>query len=171
MDEFAQLSRENFEVFQRYGDCAGGPDPKHRAIAVHTSPGSEPTTYVERDLRLDHLPKFFGARPTVAQNTAEAGVGVEAGAQRAASLKLVVIDSTLESWSNFSSSLLTKIPWRVGKQFARALKIIFQCIQLVLVQVGKEIVLVLKSLCVECSSHLEKPRITRHLIEGSERRR
>ncbi|KAI1396786.1 hypothetical protein F4819DRAFT_474176 [Hypoxylon fuscum] len=94
MDEFAQLSRENFEVFQRYGDALG-PDPKHRAIAICASP-SAPPTYVEKDLKLDQLPKFFEN-----QNAHAAGVA------QAASLKLVVMDSRLESWSNFSASLRT----------------------------------------------------------------
>ncbi|KAI1770950.1 glycoside hydrolase family 31 protein [Hypoxylon cercidicola] len=102
MDEFAQLSRENFEVFQRYGDAIG-PDPKHRAIAVHASPDA-PTTYVEKDLELDHLLKFFGARPSSNGIAPDENGG---GGARAASLKLVVIDSRLESWSNPSPSLWT----------------------------------------------------------------
>ncbi|KAI1411988.1 glycoside hydrolase family 31 protein [Hypoxylon sp. FL1857] len=91
-----KLSRENFEVFQRYGDASLGPDPKHRAIAVYASPGA-PTTYVEKDLKLGHLPKFFKSRPS-------SGHRVDTAA-RAASLKMVVVDSRLESWSNPLPSL------------------------------------------------------------------
>lgn len=101
MDEFAQLSRENFEVFQRYGDAIG-PDPKHRAIAVYVEPDA-PTTYVEKDLKLDQLPKFFRARPSSSILKAEKA---ESGSQ-AASLKMVVLDSRLESWSNSYPSLWT----------------------------------------------------------------
>ncbi|KAI1459729.1 hypothetical protein F4805DRAFT_51584 [Annulohypoxylon moriforme] len=100
MDEFAQLSRENFEVFQRYGDASLGPDPRHRAIAIYASPGAQ-TAYIEEDIKLDNLPKFFKSRSS-------SGRSVHQGAKAAppvASLKLVVIDSRLESWSSFSSSL------------------------------------------------------------------
>ncbi|KAI1210173.1 uncharacterized protein F4807DRAFT_460005 [Annulohypoxylon truncatum] len=100
MDEFAQLSRENFEVFQRYGDASLGPDPKHRAIAIYVSPNA-PTTYIEKDLNLESLPKFFKARPS-SGNIAPQGTRATPSA---ASLKLIVIDSKLESWSSFSSSL------------------------------------------------------------------
>ncbi|XXH01977.1 hypothetical protein Hte_008341 [Hypoxylon texense] len=108
MDEFAQLSRENFEVFQRYGDAIG-PDPRHRAIAVYAAPGA-PTTYVEEDLQLEYLPAFFEARPSGGGGGGTApnvGAGGEGTTQAAASLKLVVLDSRLESWSNSFSSLWT----------------------------------------------------------------
>ncbi|KAL7619684.1 hypothetical protein AAE478_010226 [Parahypoxylon ruwenzoriense] len=98
MDEFAHLSRENFEVFQRYGDPAG-PDPRHRTIAVCASPAAQ-TTYAEKDLKFDSLPVFFKSRSTPSGHS-KAGW--------AASLKLVVIDSRLESWSNsFPSLWVTK---------------------------------------------------------------
>ncbi|KAI1372191.1 hypothetical protein F4677DRAFT_433265 [Hypoxylon crocopeplum] len=100
MDEFAQLSRENFEVFQRYGDAALGPDPNHRAIAVYASPGA-PTTYVEKSLKLEQLPQFFRTSPSSGAKARAA----EVPAAQPASLKLVVISSRLESWSNPLSSL------------------------------------------------------------------
>lgn len=100
MDELAQLSRENFEVFQRYGDAIGPHPhlhPRHRTIAIHgtAAPGA-PTTYVEKDLIPNHLPKFF---------TTQSCNGSSATATMSPALKLVIIDSRLESWSNFSSSL------------------------------------------------------------------
>ncbi|KAI1758883.1 hypothetical protein GGR53DRAFT_197284 [Hypoxylon sp. FL1150] len=110
MDEFAQLSRENFEVFQRYGDAIG-PDPRHRAIAVYAEPDA-PTTYVEKDLKLDQLPKFFRSHPTSSGSSSTGGSDgstarkAESGA-RTASLKMVVLDSRLESWSNSYPSLWT----------------------------------------------------------------
>ncbi|KAI5863805.1 glycoside hydrolase family 31 protein [Durotheca rogersii] len=92
------LSRENFEVFQRYGDPVGS-DPRHRTVTIYASPDAQ-TTYVERDLKLDSLPSFFRPRPS---SGAPRGVG------SAASLKLVVVDSMQESWSNSYRSLwLTK---------------------------------------------------------------
>ncbi|KAI1137728.1 hypothetical protein F5Y05DRAFT_60314 [Hypoxylon sp. FL0543] len=96
MDEFAQLSRENFEVFQRYSDASLGPDPKHKAIAIYASPAAL-TAYVEKDLKLDHLPRFFRSRP--------GGGHRDDTSARAASLKMVVVDSRLESWSNPLPSL------------------------------------------------------------------
>ncbi|KAI0382486.1 hypothetical protein F5Y04DRAFT_46888 [Hypomontagnella monticulosa] len=104
MDEFAQLSRENFEVFQRYGDAGLGPDPQHRAIAVYASP-TAPTAYVEKDLKLEHLPKFFRNRSGSTDSNSRKSSTTTATAPRVASLKLVVIDSRLESWSNFFPSL------------------------------------------------------------------
>ncbi|KAI1804454.1 glycoside hydrolase family 31 protein [Daldinia bambusicola] len=101
--EFAQLARENFEVFQRYGDAALGSDPKLRAISVHVSP-QEPTTYVEKELKLSHLPKFFRGQPRSENSHKSATV-----TPPAASIKLVVIDSRLESWSTpFPSLWVTK---------------------------------------------------------------
>ncbi|KAI1100756.1 hypothetical protein F4804DRAFT_34187 [Jackrogersella minutella] len=95
MDDFAQLSRENFEVFQRYSyDASLGPESKHRAVAIYAVPAS-PATYVEEDLKVDHLPGFFRARPSGGGNSHRDG----------ASLKLIVIESRLESWSSFTSSL------------------------------------------------------------------
>ncbi|KAH9983884.1 hypothetical protein F4779DRAFT_632557 [Xylariaceae sp. FL0662B] len=95
MDEFAHLSRENFEVFQRYNDTTG-PDPKYRSIVIFASPDA-PTTYIEKDLDLDDLLGFFKARPALEkESTAAAG---------AASLKMVAVDSRLESWSNFFTTL------------------------------------------------------------------
>ncbi|KAI1082464.1 hypothetical protein F5B20DRAFT_531382 [Whalleya microplaca] len=91
MEEFAQLSRENFEVLQRYNDTVG-PDPKYRSIAILASPDA-PTAYIEKDLDIEHLPYFFKAHPALKN------------AGRAASLKVVVIDSRLESWSNFFPTL------------------------------------------------------------------
>ncbi|KAF3059770.1 hypothetical protein GL218_04793 [Daldinia childiae] len=103
MEEFAQLARENFEVFQRYGDTALGPDPKLRAIAVYSSPPG-PTTYIEKDLKLGHLPKFFRERPISGDSHKSATT-----TPPPASLKLVVIDSRLESWSTpFPSLWVTK---------------------------------------------------------------
>ncbi|KAI0179749.1 hypothetical protein GGR52DRAFT_211274 [Hypoxylon sp. FL1284] len=115
MDEFAQLSRENFEVFQRYGDAVE-PDPRHRTITVHapsSSAGDDdlgaPATYVEEDLRLDQLAQFF--EPASSSGGVGSGnppgAGGEGGAAPEASLKLVVIDSQLQSWSNFFPSLWT----------------------------------------------------------------
>ncbi|KAI1464834.1 glycoside hydrolase family 31 protein [Daldinia caldariorum] len=103
MDEFAQLARENFEVFQRYGDVALGSDPKLRVISMCASP-QEPITYDEKDLKLSHLPKFFRGRPG-SENSHKSATA----APPAASLKLVVIDSRLESWSTpFPSLWVTK---------------------------------------------------------------
>ncbi|KAI8962110.1 glycoside hydrolase family 31 protein [Daldinia sp. FL1419] len=103
MDEFTQLARENFEVFQRYGDAALGPDPKLRVIAVYASP-PEPTTYVEKDLKLSHLPGFFRGQP-ISDDARKSAIS----APPAASLKLIVIDSRLESWSTpFPSLWVTK---------------------------------------------------------------
>ncbi|KAI1660408.1 glycoside hydrolase family 31 protein [Daldinia decipiens] len=103
--EFAQLARENFEVFQRYGDTALGPDPKLRAIAVYSSP-SGPTTYIEKDLKLGHLSKFFRERPINGDPRKSAATTPP---PPPASLKLVVVDSRLESWSTpFPSLWVTK---------------------------------------------------------------
>ncbi|OTB00626.1 hypothetical protein M426DRAFT_234554 [Hypoxylon sp. CI-4A] len=95
MDEFAQLSRENFEVFQRYGDASLGPDPEFRTISVCASHNA-PTSYVDKELKLGHLNRFFRGQPS-------GGGGVAAA--RAASLNMVVIDSRLESWSQPNPSL------------------------------------------------------------------
>ncbi|KAI1088891.1 hypothetical protein F5B19DRAFT_404421 [Rostrohypoxylon terebratum] len=101
MDEFAQFSRENFKVFQRYGDASLGPDPKHRTIAIYMSP-TAPTTYVDKDdIKLDKLPEFFRTRPGNG-NSPRQGIKT---APQAASLKLAVIDSRLESLSDPNSSL------------------------------------------------------------------
>ncbi|KAI1441746.1 hypothetical protein F5Y02DRAFT_398487 [Annulohypoxylon stygium] len=101
MDEFAQFSRENFKVFQRYGDASLGPDPKYRTIAIYMSP-TAPTTYVDKDdIKLDKLPEFFRTRPS---NDCDTHQGARSAPQ-AASLKLVMIDSRLESLSDPNSSL------------------------------------------------------------------
>ncbi|OTB10370.1 glycoside hydrolase family 31 protein [Daldinia sp. EC12] len=103
MEEFAQLARENFEVFQRYGDTALGSDPKLRTISLYTLP-PEPTTYVEKDLKLSHLLKFFREQPGSGSSRKGA-----IAAPPTPSLKLVVIDSRLESWSTpFPSLWVTK---------------------------------------------------------------
>ncbi|KAI2627850.1 hypothetical protein GGR54DRAFT_636973 [Hypoxylon sp. NC1633] len=104
-----QLSRENFEVFQRYGDAVG-PDTRYSAIAVCASPAA-PTTFVEKDLKAEQLRRFFGIRPGAGAGAKQSGpedadAGADADAARAASLKIVIIESRLESWSSDHSSLL-----------------------------------------------------------------
>ncbi|KAI1385579.1 glycoside hydrolase family 31 protein [Hypoxylon trugodes] len=104
MDEFAQLARETFEGSQRYGDSSLGPNAEHRAITVNLFPAT-PARYDENFIKIENLGAFFRNGPRSSDGSISSGSTTPVGEKPLASLKLVTLDSRLETWSNYYPSL------------------------------------------------------------------